>query len=292
MTGQLQPASPAHPAPPEPPELPDGVQREPRWPAWYGPAAFGAALLAGVLVSAIVGLIAGALGGFSDGDLDESGPLVTILGTLVVDTILIAAAVLFASFKLRPRPWHFGLRRTRFWPAVGWSVLGMVVFYVVAGAYSALLGPQPEQTVTEDLGLRQSTAYLVLGGILVVVIAPIAEEVFFRGFFYRALRTSLPISLAVLIDGAVFGVIHYTGPDSLTILPVLAVLGAIFCLIYERTGSLYPVIALHALNNTVAFGAQTGSEAAWLLGLALGLAMVAACVVVPRFAWRAAPAAR
>ena len=57
------------------------------------------------------------------------------------------------------------------------------------------------------------------GAFLVVVIAPIAEEVFFRGFFYRALRTSLPIWLAVLIDGAVFGVIHYTGPDSLTILP-------------------------------------------------------------------------
>jgi membrane protease YdiL (CAAX protease family) len=292
MTPKLQPASPVHPDPPDPPELPEGAQREPRWPAWYGPAAFGSAIVAGIVISGIVGLLVGVFGGFSEGDLDESAPLVTILGTLVVDTILIAAAVLFASFKLKPKAWHFGLRRTRFWPAVGWSALGIFVFYVLAGAYSALLGPQPEQTVTEDLGLRQSTLYLVLGGLLVVVVAPIAEEVFFRGFFYRALRTSLPIWAAVLIDGVVFGGIHYTGPDSLAILPVLAALGAIFCLIYERTGSLYTVIGLHAVNNTVAFGAQTGGEAAWILGSGLGLAMLAACVVVPRYAWRTAPAAR
>lgn len=292
MTHQLQPAGPAHPPPPDPPELPDGAQREPRWPAWYGPAAFGAALVAGIVLSAIVGLLAGALGGFSQDEMEGSAPLVTILGTLVVDSILIAAAVLFASFKLKPRPWHFGLRRTRFWPAVGWSVLGMVVFYILAAIYSALIGPQPEQTVTEDLGLRESTLYLVLGGLLVVVVAPIAEELFFRGFFYRALRTSLPIWLAAVIDGLVFGAIHFTGSDSLTILPVLAVLGAVFCLIYEKTGSLYTVIGLHALNNMVAFGAQTGGDTAWLLGLALGLAMVAACIVTPRFAWRAAPAAR
>lgn len=289
MTHQLEPA---HPAPPEPPELPAGAEREPRWPAWYAPVAFVAALVGGGVVSAIVVLVVQLLDSSSRRSIEETSPLAAILGTLVLDVILIAAAVLFASFKLRPRAWHFGLRRTRFWPAVGWSVLGMVVFYVLAGVYSALLGPQPEQTVTEDLGLRESTLFLVLGGLLVVVVAPIAEEVFFRGFFYRALRTSLPIWAAVVIDGAVFGAIHFTGPDSLMILPVLAALGAIFCLIYERTGSLYTVIALHALNNTVAFGAQTGGEDAWILGLGLGAGMVAACIAAPRFAWRAAPAAR
>ena len=49
------------------------------------------------------------------------------------------------------------------------------------------------------------------------------------------------------------------------------------------------MIALHAVNNTIAFGAQTGGETAWLLGLSLGLAMVVACMALPRFAWRAAP---
>lgn len=283
---------PAQIAPPDPPELPQGRERDPRWPAWYGPAAFVAALAAGFVLSAIVGLVIGVLGGFSDDGLDGTSPLVTIVGTLVVDAILVAAAILFASFKLRPRAWHFGLRRTRFWPALGWSVLAMVAFYVFAAAYSVLLGPQPEQSVTEDLGLQERTLYLVLGGMLVVVVAPIAEELFFRGFFYRALRTSLPVWSAALIDGAVFGAIHFTGTDSLALLPVLGLLGVLFCLVYERTGSLYPVIALHAFNNTIAFGAQTGSGAAWAVGLGLGLTVIVACVLTPRFVWRAAPAAR
>jgi membrane protease YdiL (CAAX protease family) len=282
----------AHLPPPDPPELPAGVERGPRWPWWYSFAAFGSALLAGGLISAVIGVVIGALGAGGGGDGDDLVPLITIVATLVVDAILVGAAIVFASLKLRPRPWHFGLRRTRFWPAVGWATLGMVSFYVVAAAYSALVQPGGEQTVTEDLGLEKGTFYLLLGGVLVVVVAPVAEEVFFRGFFYRALRTSLPVWAAALIDGVVFGLIHFTGTETLPILPVLALLGVIFCLVYERTGSLYPVIALHAFNNTIAFGAQTGDSESWLLGGALGMAMVVACMVTPRFAWRATPAAR
>jgi membrane protease YdiL (CAAX protease family) len=206
--------------------------------------------------------------------------------------ILVVAAVLFASMKRRPKAWHFGLRRTRFWPAVGWAALGMFAFYVFAGVYSYLVQPDAEQTVTQDLGLREDMALLVLGGLLVIVVAPIAEEVFFRGFFYRALRSSLPVLPAAAIDGVLFGVIHFTGSETLLLLPVLAALGFMFCLVYERTGSLYPVIGLHALNNTVAFGAQTGTDEAWIIGGGTGIAMLVGCVLLPRFAWRAAPAAR
>ena len=55
---------------------------------------------------------------------------------------------------------------------------------------------------------------------------------------------------------SLFGVIHYdfSGADALLILPPLGVLGFIFCLVYERTGSIYPMIALHAFNNAIAFG--------------------------------------
>ena len=48
----------------------------------------------------------------------------------------------------------------------------------------------------------------------------------------------------------------FAGADALLILPPLAVLGFIFCLVYERTGSLYPVIALHSINNSIAYAAQ------------------------------------
>jgi membrane protease YdiL (CAAX protease family) len=86
----------------------------------------------------------------------------------------------------------------------------------------------------------------------VIVVAPVTEEFFFRGFFYRALRTRLSVWAAALIDGLVFGALHFQGPNSAVILPVIAVFGVGQCLVYERTGSLFAVIAIHAAFNTVA----------------------------------------
>ena len=280
--------------PPDPPERPEGVapsDPSPRWPWWFGPVAMLAGGSAAVIVSVLMGLVLGAAGAVDPED-PTSMPLVTIVGTVVFDAIFVAAAVLFAAIKRRPRAWHFGLRRTRFWPAVGLAALGMASFYAFAAVYSLLVPVDAEQTVTQDLGLRQGGLLLVLGGILVVAVAPVAEELFFRGFFYKALRTNLSILPAALIDGALFGLIHFTGPDSVLILPVLAILGFAFCLVYERTGSLYPVIALHALNNAIALGVQTGTGEAWLVAVSVGAVTVAACALAPRFIGRPAPAMR
>lgn len=284
-----RPLSP-HPAPPERPELPEGVERAPRWPWWYGPAAFGAAFLAGILISVVVGLVAVAAGAGDPADDPES--LTTIILTALIDGALVGTALVFASMTLRPRPWHFGLRPTRFWPAVGWAALGVLAFVIFVVIYGAIVRPDAEQSVTEDLGLREGTATLLLGGILVVVVAPVAEEFFFRGFFYRSLRSSVSVWSAAAITGLVFGLIHVspTQLETIQLVPVLAFLGFVFCLVYERTGSLYPVIAMHSLNNVLAFGIQTGTGDAWVVGGALGLLTVTGCMLLPRFAWRTAPA--
>jgi uncharacterized protein len=109
----------------------------------------------------------------------------------------------------------------------------------------------------------------------------VAEEFFFRGFFYRALRSRYSVLVAVLIDGLVFGIIHYQGDgaEGLLIVPPLAGLGIMFCLVLERTGSLYPVIALHALNNALAYGATVEDAS---VSLVFGPLMLFACVLAPR----------
>ena len=94
------------------------------------------------------------------------------------------------------------------------------------------------------------------------------------------------MAVAAVIDGLVFGLIHFEGgTDGLLIVPPLAVLGIVFCLVYERTRSLYPVIALHSLNNSIAYAAQAdGGE----VSLVFGPLMIAACALVPRLT-RTAP---
>jgi uncharacterized protein len=260
------------PQPPEPPELPEGVA--PRWPAWYAGAGFLVALI-GTLIA--VGVVAAATGSGSD----DEDPAFTIIATLMQSLIFIGTAVLFASFTRKPKPWQFGLRRAPFWPAVGWAALGMVSFYVLAAVYTALVSPDAEQTVAQDLGADEGTFGLIAAGFMVICIAPFAEEFFFRGFFYRALRSKYSVIVAALIDGALFGVIHYdfSGADALLILPPLAVLGFMFCLVYEKTGSLWPVIGLHAFNNAIAYGVAVEDAS---VSLVLGPLMLAACMLLPR----------
>ena len=69
-------------------------------------------------------------------------------------------------------------------------------------------------------------------------------------------------------------------------MPPLAALGFMFCLVYERTGSLYPVIALHALNNAIAFAVTIEDPG---ISLVLGPLVLLGCTLVPR-AQRAAMA--
>ncbi len=274
---------PAPAPPPDPPERPEGVSPWPRWPAWFAPVGFiGGIVVAGALVVPL-SIVAGAL------ELEESPGF--ILGSQVIFyAALIASGVFLASRIVRPRLWHFGLRRTRFWPAVGWAAVTLFAYYVFVAAYSAIVDAEGDQTVVEDLGADDSTAALIIGGVVVVVLAPIAEEIFFRGFFYRALRTRMRWWWAALIGGTVFGSIHFTGADTLPLLPVLAALGVGFCLLYERTGSLYPCIALHAFNNTIAYSVETSDYGGVAAAVPLGLAVIAGCAVVPRFVGRRAPA--
>jgi uncharacterized protein len=277
----------AHPPPPQPPELPEGVDPTPRWPAWYAPVGFVGGFAATLVVFALVALPLGALGV----DLEDDSSALTVVGTIVQALILAGTAVWLASRVARPRAWHFGLRRAPLWPTVGWAVLGMVSFYAFAIAYSvAVQPPQDSQTVVEELGAGESTLALVVAGFVVIVVAPFAEEFFFRGFFYRALRSRMRIAWAALLDGLLFGVIHYTGPETLEILPILVVLGIVFCLVYERTGTLYAPIALHAVNNTIAYASSVeGEPGSGTVAAALGLSTVAACFVLPRLSARGAP---
>jgi CAAX protease family protein len=267
--------------PPALPELPEGVDPMPRWPWWYALAGFGLFFVLTAIAQSILFVATGT-------DPTATDAVVTVVGTLIMECLAFGTAWLFASLTTRPRVWHFGLRSTRLWPAVGWAAAGMGCFWVFTALYSVLVHPDIEQDVTETLGADQSTLGLIAAGIVIIGVAPIAEEFFFRGFMYRSLRGSLPVLLAALVDGVIFGLIHYqacdqgatscSAADGLLLVPPLAMLGFVFCIVYERTGSLFTTIALHALNNAIAFGVQADG---WAVSAVAGPLMLAGCVFAP-----------
>jgi membrane protease YdiL (CAAX protease family) len=257
--------------PPDPPELPEAAG--PQWPPWYAPAAlfgsFAAVLLAGAPLLPVI-LTYG---------ISEALAGVALLALLLVqDGLLVLAAVLFASIKRTPRRWMFGIRATRFWPTVGWVLLAFALMMAFEYGYVALF--DVDATNVDELGEDNFIAGFAVS-IAVIVVAPVAEELFFRAFFYRALRTRLPVWSAALIDGLVFGSLHFQGLNSAVILPVIAVFGVGQCLVYERTGSLFAVIAIHAAFNTVAM-----LSIAPLPAILIGVSVILGCLLAPLKAGR------
>jgi len=79
-----------------------------------------------------------------------------------------------------------------------------------------------------------------------VLILPLCEELLFRGALYGGLRRRMPLPLAMMASGLLFGLLH----DPSVILPV-AVLGTMLAWLYERTGSLVAPCLVHLLQNGV-----------------------------------------
>jgi membrane protease YdiL (CAAX protease family) len=272
IQGYRMAGPPPHGEPPPPP------QGERDWPVWLGFAAFALAFLVSNLAYAL-------LLGISGADIDKTPAWLDLSSAVILEVSLIGIALWAASLFRPLRAADFGLRSTRFWGAVGWSALGIAAFLAFLLTWTAIVGA-PKQNTAEEVGANESQLALIAAGVLFVVFAPIAEEFFFRGFFYGSLRSKLPTVWAVLINGTVFGAIHAT--TGVSAVPPLIFLGIVLCLIREKTGSLYPCIAIHALNNSLAYGGLKGADPAVAAGL--GVAMLAACVLLPRVSSRAAPA--
>jgi membrane protease YdiL (CAAX protease family) len=252
------PAGGPWPTPPDPPELPDGAERTPSadaWPPWLAFVGFVAAFGAAMVMAFVVSLVAIAFGA----DLDDTPAAVSIVATYFQDIILIAAAFFFArSASGRTiRLGDLGLRRIPLGTAVAYVAVAYVAFIAFSAGWVAALGLDETDNLPQELGVDESTVALIAVCFLVVVMAPIGEELFFRGFFYRALRNWKGMWPAAIITGVVFGGIH-AGSSPIGYLVPLAVLGIGLCLLYQWSGSLYPPIALHAINNSIAFGVSVG----------------------------------
>lgn len=248
------------------------------WPASYAPLGFGLAFGVALLAS---GLIAG-VAALAGADVSAGVPAVSIGSIIAQDAAFIGVAWLFASRASPASLRDLGLTALPFRSAASATFAAVGAWYAFALLYALLAAPAGEQDTLDALGADRDTALLVVATLLVVLVAPFAEEIFFRGFCYRALRNRFSRWTAAAIVGIVFGAIHYSGPATLSLLVPLAVLGALFCLLYERTGSLYPSIALHIINNAIALAVTADSEAAPIVAAIIATIALTACTTMSR----------
>jgi membrane protease YdiL (CAAX protease family) len=284
------PPPPAPASAPGPQEPPSGIDPPrapdiPPWPIWTALAgvAVGFALAAMALILVDV---AAAAGGSS---LSHPTPAVSIAGDIVFDVGFVVAALYFASRGGRVHLADFGFRRAGWRITISAIVAAVAGYYGLTAIYASIIHLTAKDKLPSDLGVAHSTAALVAAAIFVCVIAPIAEEFFFRGFFFGALRRlrvqvagrDIGGWVAALITGVLFGLAH-KGSAPLQDLVPLGFLGFVLCIVRWRTGSLYPCMALHSANNALALGVvQLSWTAPEIIGLILAAWAVIAVITAP-----------
>lgn len=211
-----------------------------------GTAVLGVVLAIGTGI--VLGVPAVVIGTEADGDLTTFGnvgvQLATALGFLMVPMAIAAQRGAQGLGEILRR---LGVRAFR--PsAFKWMAAAVGAYLLFAILYSLLILEPKQEDIAEGFGA------LPLQVFLIVFMAPVSEEICFRGMLYGGLRERLPRVGAALLAGAIFGALHaLTG---VTAVPPLIAFGFVLCLLYEKTGSIVPGILLHMLNNSVALLGQ------------------------------------
>jgi uncharacterized protein len=228
----------------------EGVEPRPapfpysNWGPWLAVGGVFLALGTGVAL----GIPAAVIGHRPDGDLTTFGnvgvQVATALGFLLVPMAIAARRGAASTGEILGR---LGVRSFR--PsALQWMAAAVGAYLAFAVAYSALIYEPHQKDIAEAFGA------VPIQILLIVIAAPVSEEICFRGMLFGGLRERLPRVGAALISGLVFGGLHaLTG---LSAVPPLIFFGFVLSLLYEKTGSIVPGILLHMLNNSVALLGQ------------------------------------
>ncbi len=232
----------------DPPAWPRPTTRSLHWSTGYALIAFAGTFVAAIVIGLFVRYVMGAHIAVGE-------------AVLLFDAILLAGLVPLAQRRGLSLT-DLGIRPTLAMPSLGLVVLAFLAYFTLAGYWSiAFISHSTSRAANILSGIHHlGTFQIVLAVIAASLSAPIVEELFFRGLLYRSLRNRLPIYQAALFAGALFGLVHITGYPLIT-LPVKALFGVLACLLYERTGSLLPGIALHSfVDASVTDISLTGND--------------------------------
>jgi CAAX protease family protein len=187
-----------------------------------------------------------------DPDLESDAALLAAQG--IFDGLLLFVALGVASdWKFRPLgpPLRLlGLRPFRL-SAIWITLATLVAYYIAAGLFASLVLKPDQEDIGGELGVGNPSVVIAVAAVLMIVLlAPIAEELFFRGFVFAGLRTRWSLWPAAITSGLIFGLVH--APTGITTVVPLAALGFALCWLYDRTGSLWPCVIAHMINNGLA----------------------------------------
>jgi uncharacterized protein len=170
-------------------------------------------------------------------------------------TLIVEISLVFAIFYLLRRRyvgiWQLGLNtwRREYLRGGLWAYLSILPVLALIGAFLGLFQKTllPKQEIYNLLMGLTSLPVSLLFLVIVGLIAPLLEEIIFRGFLFGTLRNSFGPRRSMVYSSLLFAALH----NSLAAFLPIFFLAMVLAYLYEKTGSLWPSIVLHMANNTV-----------------------------------------
>jgi membrane protease YdiL (CAAX protease family) len=214
------------------------------------------------LVASLIGLIAAHFVGFVDlVDIAEAGDTTDQLPRVIMVAAIFQYAAMYGGLKWLSARKGTGNFQADFhlhvsssdWPFLLYGVgLLFVSGILLTGLFSWLGVEAPTQEVVEAAESSDNIGELAVIVLVIAVLAPILEEMLFRGVLLDVLKSRLALNPAIWITGITFGLVHLTDPATLLLVPALAGLGVILGYVRMRSGgSLSRPILMHMGFNAV-----------------------------------------
>ena len=204
----------------------------------------------GFIYTIFFGLVIGAIR--ASGKAERVLSIDSIIQSIVFQFIIAGIVTAFVIRRIRPVEW-LGLK----WPGWRWvfliapgTVVGMMLFFggLRVSGFMQWIESFGIETVQDSVKVLQTSNDPVILGLMMiaaVIVAPICEEIVFRGYFYSASKKFAGPWAAGICSALIFGAAH---ANFAALLP-LFVFGVVLVFVYEKTGSLWAPIAVHCSFN-------------------------------------------
>lgn len=183
-----------------------------------------------------------------------------VAAAIYVLTLVIVIGVPFWLRRRRTTRDDLGVTRLPSWLDIVLAPAALIVYMLISASVLyvfSVVAPQIDLTQAQDIpfsGLSHQYEY-VLAFLTLVVMAPVAEELLFRGYLFGKMKKHAPFWLAMIVTSILFGGLHLIAGASLqwNVAVDTFALSLVLCTLRQITGNIWAGVLLHMIKNGIAY---------------------------------------
>lgn len=192
--------------------------------------------------------------GVSFSGIDDNVLTSVVSAAVYALTLAIVIGLPWIIRKYRTTKQEIGLSRLLSWMDIALAPAGFILYFLGSAIATYAISqfvPSIDLTQVQETGFGHIEHYYeyILAFVTLIILAPVAEEILFRGYLYGKLRKLLPVWATVLITSLLFAFAHGQWNVGIDVF----ILSIVLCSLREVTGSIWAGMLLHMMKNGLAF---------------------------------------